>query len=75
MAKTIFLIVLSTFLFNLNLSGQNADNFFSIGITPTYLFDPITPSLSISIEQKIAKKINAELMNGLSLLIEMPAKS
>ena len=57
-------MVLLTFFIKLDLLGQTSDNFLSIGITPTELFDPITSSIAVSVEQKIAPKINVELMYG-----------
>ena len=57
-------MVLLTFFIKLDLIGQASDNFLSIGIIPTELFDPITSSIAVSVEQKIAPRINVELMYG-----------
>lgn len=62
MLKTLYLIAL--LVLSLNLFGQHSKDFFSIGITPTYLLDPITPSIGFSLEKKITRNVHLELMYG-----------
>ncbi len=50
--------------FGNELLGQESNGYFSIGIVPTYFFDPITPSIGIALEKSLYKKINLELTYG-----------
>ena len=45
-------------------SAQDSTRYFSIGLIPTYYFDPITPSIGLSLEHSLSKKLNVEIMYG-----------
>lgn len=64
MIKNKLLTLIIFFLLIANLRGQNENKFFTIGLIPTYLIDPITPSIGIALEHSLTKKINGELMYG-----------
>ena len=49
---------------NLNAAAQDVHKYFSIGVIPTAYFDPITPSIGLSVEHSLTKSINVELTYG-----------
>lgn len=57
----------------LGLFGQPCEHFFAIGLTPTYLLDPITPSIGLSVEASLLPRVNVEVLYGYDLGVENKA--
>lgn len=64
MVKHLFVFLIISLFSKSNLVAQDSNIHFSIGIVPTYLVDPITPSISFAIEHGLSEKINGEIMYG-----------
>jgi len=61
--KTIFLLILFSIQSSLA-TGQEESKYFSVGVVPTSLIDPITPSIGLSVEHSIIYRLNAEITYG-----------
>ena len=59
-------IIILLFLFSSVLHAQeDSSRYFTIGLVPTYLFDPITPSVGIVLEHSLGKNITCEILYGM----------
>ncbi len=64
MVRNIIIGIVIFFSCHFDLVAQDSNKYFSVGLIPTYYFDPITPSIGVSFEHSIAKNINCEIMYG-----------